>query len=214
MTVGEQTSRALVIEDQDLMRLALIGELKAALRDCIVQGAATWEIASGLLREHSFDLVIIDPGLPGFDPTSPQHRLAVVKAVVDASPDALHIVVTGSDSVEEGEACRMLGANAYVGKTGLDRDTLSSIIDEISDTRFSLSLSAVKAVTPEFYYSGLTPREQEIIDFMRSRPKGVKRKEIYEKMGDRFGIDPYTVEKYYKQARAKLLKNGLFPKGA
>ncbi len=99
MTVGEQTSRALVIEDQDLMRLALISELKAALRDCIVQGAATWEIASGLLREHSFDLVIIDPGLPGFDPTSPQHRLAVVKAVVDASPDALHIVVTGSDSV-------------------------------------------------------------------------------------------------------------------
>ena len=214
MTAGEQTSRVLVIEDQDLMRLALINELKAALRNCIVQGAATWEIASGLLRDHSFDLVMIDPGLPGFDPTSPQQRLAVVKAVVDASPQALHIVVTGSDSIEEGEECRKLGANAYVGKTGLDRDTLSSLIEKISDTRFSLSLSAVKSETPEFYYSGLTPREQEIIDFMRRRPKGVKRKEVYEEMGDRFGIDPYTVEKYYKQARAKLLKNGLFPKGA
>jgi DNA-binding NarL/FixJ family response regulator len=214
MIPAEQTSRALVIEDQDLMRLALIHELKAVLKDCIVQGAATWESASRLLKDHDFDLVIIDPGLPGFDPTSPLHRLTVVKEVVEACPNALHIVVTGSDSPEEGEKCRRLGANAYIGKTGLDRDTLISILQNISETGFSLSLSEVKERTPEFYYSGLTPREQEIIDFMRRRPRGAKRREIYEQMGDQFGIDPYTVEKYYKQARAKLIKNGLFPKGA
>jgi hypothetical protein len=48
---------------------------------------------------------------------------------------------------------------------------------------------------------------------MRRRPRGMKRRDIYEQMGERFGIDPGTVEKYYKQARAKLLKQGHLPKG-
>jgi DNA-binding NarL/FixJ family response regulator len=214
MIAGDQTTRALVIEDQDLMRLALINELKTVLRDCAVQGAATWEMASRLLQQQDFDLVITDPGLPGIDPTSQMNRLEVVKEAVESCPNALHIIITGSDSKDEGEKCRQLGANAYVGKTGLDRDVLISVIQRISETGFSLWLSEIKDRPPEFYYSGLTPREQEILDFMRRRPKGAKRKEIYEQMGSQFDIDPFTVEKYYKQARAKLIKNGLFPKGA
>lgn len=213
MKAGEQTSRALVIEDQDLMRLALINELKAVLRDCVVQGAASWDVASAVLQEDDFDLVLIDPGLPGLDPTSQRRRLNVVKDVVEACPNAIHVVITGSDSLEEGEDCRRLGANAYVGKTGLDRDVLASILADISATGFSLRLSQVEARAPDYYYSGLTPREQAIIDSMRRRPAGVKRREIYEKMGQQFDIDAGTVEKYYKQARAKLLKNGRLPKG-
>lgn len=214
MISEEQTVRALVIEDQDLMRLALIHVIKRAFRDCVVQGAATFQMATQLMAEHDFEIVIIDPGLPGFDPTSQADRLSVVRDVVEACPRALHLVVTGSDKAEEGFECQRLGAQAYIGKTGLDGERLLEIMHAISERGFYLALSEVRNGPYEFHYSQLTPREQEIIDFMRRRTQGMKRKDIYERMGDRFGIDPYTVEKYYKQARAKLLRNGLLPRGA
>ncbi|MGK9230670.1 response regulator [Inquilinus limosus] len=213
MPSGEQTTRVLVIEDHELMRLGLISELSSLLKDCVIHGAGTIESAKPLLRAHEFDLVVIDPGLPGFDPTSRSHRLTVVKEVVEATPQAIHIVVTGSDRLDESEQCRRLGANGYVGKVGLDRDVLDRVLREIAETGFATVLSHVKHKAPEFHYSRLTPREQEIIDFMRQRPQGVTRKEIYAAMGDRFGIDPQSVEKYYKQARAKLFKIGYYPKG-
>lgn len=210
----EQTVRALVIEDHDLMRLSLIQEIKRYFRSCVVLGAQTWETAAALMAEHEFDLVITDPGLPGIDPTAPSHRLSVVREAVETCPRALHVVITGSDKMEEGMACRQLGANAYLAKTGLDGDRLVAALQRISEEGFCLSLSEIPNRPPEYHYSALTPREQDIIDYMRRRTSGAKRKDIYEQMGDRFGIDPYTVEKYYKQARAKLLRNGLYPKGA
>lgn len=63
--------RALIVEDQDLMRLALMAELKENVTDCYIAGAQTFELAKQLLDEGEFDIVIVDPGLPGFDPTSP-----------------------------------------------------------------------------------------------------------------------------------------------
>ncbi|TSD87016.1 response regulator transcription factor [Mycobacterium sp. KBS0706] len=214
MISDEQTVRALVIEDHDLMRLSLINELKRYFRSCIVLGAATWETAAALMAESDFDLVITDPGLPGFDPTAPSHRLAVIREAVEACPRALHVVITGSDKMEEGLAAQKLGANAYIAKTGLDGDRLVAALQRISEEGFYISLSEIPNRPPEYHYSALTPREQDIIDYMRRRSSGVKRKDIYESMGERFGIDPYTVEKYYKQARAKLLRNGVYPKGA
>ncbi|TIU61368.1 MAG: response regulator transcription factor, partial [Mesorhizobium sp.] len=61
--------RALVVEDQNLMRLALMDQIRASLGNCVVLGAETLEIAARELRSAEFDLVVIDPGLPGFDPT-------------------------------------------------------------------------------------------------------------------------------------------------
>ena len=205
--------RALVIEDQDLMRLALIQELKTNLTECVLLGAPTLEIAKELLERQDVDLAIIDPGLPGFDPTSRSDRLLVVEQIVEASPSAMHIVVTGSDSFEEAEECRRLGVAGYVSKTGLIRGLLGEVLQEVSRTGFSVRLTDTKQLTADFHYPGLTAREQEILDWMRRRQRGMRRRDIYEQMGERFGIDPATVEKYYKQARAKLLKQGHLPKG-
>lgn len=205
--------RALVIEDQDLMRLALIQELRTNLADCVLLGAPTLEIAKEVLRSQDVDLAVIDPGLPGFDPTSRSDRLTVIEEIVEASPSAIHLVVTGSDSLEEAEDCRRLGVSAYVSKTGLMRGLLGEVLEDVSTSGFSIRLSDTKQLTPDVHYPGLTAREQEILDWMRRRPRGMKRRDIYEQMGERFGIDPGTVEKYYKQARAKLLKQGHLPKG-
>lgn len=212
---SQRLYRVLVVEDQDLMRLAMIRELKAmipASEGCIVYGAGTLEMAISLLETESFDLVVIDPGLPGFDPISRRDRLFVVEQIIEASPTAIHIIVTGSDAIEEWYEFKQRGAVAYLGKTGLNREVIAGALQEISIKGISVHLSEIQMAKFEYHYSGLTPREQEILDWMRCRPRGMKRKEIYEQMGMYFDIDAGSVEKYYKQARAKLIRTGAFPK--
>ncbi|RCS21372.1 DNA-binding response regulator [Phyllobacterium salinisoli] len=205
--------RALVVEDHDLMRLALIAEVKASVDDCLVIGAQTLEIASEQLSDQVFDLIIIDPGLPGFDPMSRNDRLEVVEKIIASSPKAVHVVVSGSDTLAEAEEFRKIGVAGYVGKTGFTRGVLAGVLHNIATNGFSMRLSKPVMEAPDLHYSGLTPREQEIVDLMACRERGVRRKTIYEEMGARCEISVCTVEKYYKQARAKLLRRGRIPRG-
>lgn len=122
-------------------------------------------------------------------------------------------MVTGSDSKSEAEACRTLGAAAYLGKTGLSRGALGDVLQEISDDGFSLRYSQADSELPDINFSGLTPREEQIVGMMLRRKPGMKRRDVYDSMGQQFGIDAASAEKYYKQARAKLLKHGRLPMG-
>lgn len=206
------TCRVLVIEDQNLMLDMLVKELEAAfarLGSCLVQGALTLEQAQDLMRDSEFDIVITDLHLPGFNIHSFDDRMTVLETVVAASPDAIHIVLTGFDSAEEAYACKERGAAAYVAKTGVDRHALGDILEEISEDDFSTRLSSVIQRAPHFRYSRLDPSEQDILDHMLTRPKGMKRKDIYDLLAARDGVEAESVQKRYKRMRAKLLKNGL-----
>lgn len=205
--------RALVVEDQNLMRLALMTELRAGLRDCYVAGAQTLPMARQLLEQDQFDLVITDPGLPGFDPTSRQDRLHVVETIIEAAPDAAHIVVTGSDDEDEALACRLLGAKGYVCKTGLAPGALQNVLEQIDRGESPIRLSELDAAKPDVRFPTLTPREDEILAMMMRRKAGTKRREVFETMAAKVGINAASAERYYKQARAKLLKLGRLPKG-
>lgn len=218
MNVATKTMyRTLIVEDQHFMLVMLSNELQKALSragQCVVEGAETIAQARQLLRGSAFDLVVIDPTLPGFDPTSRTDRLVVVEEIIRASPDAIHIVCTGFDRANEADSCKDLGAAAYVSKTGLDAVALGEILQEISETDFSLRLCEVTSHPPHFRYSELQPIEQEILDCMRNRPNSMKRKDIFEMLADRDGVHADAVEKRYRRARAKVLKNGLaLPKG-
>ena len=205
--------RALVVEDQNLMRLALMTELRAGLRDCYVAGAQTLPMARQLLAQDQFDLVITDPGLPGFDPTSRHDRLHVVETIIEAAPDAAHIVVTGSDDEDEALACRLLGAKGYVCKTGLAPGALHNVLEQIDKGETPIRLSELDAAKPDVRFPTLTPREDEILAMMMRRKAGTKRREVFETMAAKVGINAASAERYYKQARAKLLKLGRLPKG-
>lgn len=205
--------RALVVEDQNLMRLALMAELRAGLRDCYVAGAQTLQLARQLLKEDQFDLVITDPGLPGFDPVSRHDRLHVVETIIEAAPGATHIVVTGSDDEAEALACRLLGARGYVCKTGLSQGELPLVLEQIDRGGFSIQLSDLDASKLDVRFPTLTPREDEILAMMMHRKTGTKRREVFYKMASKAGINAASAERYYKQARAKLLKMGRLPKG-
>lgn len=196
------------------MRMALMAELKSYLGDCCTFGVRTIEMARDVLACHDFNLIVIDPGLPGFDPTSETARLSVVRQMIELSANAIHIVVTGSDTALEAEECRRLGAASYLAKTGLCKGALARILNDISTAAndFAICLSQTATEVPDFHYSGLTKREQEIIDLMLHRKHGVKRIQVYAEMGEKYSIDVETAEKYYKLARKKLIKQGQLPK--
>lgn len=204
----DRMHRALVVEDQNLMRLALMDQISTAFENTAVLGAQTLEIALYELENDNFDLVIIDPGLPGFDPTSQDDRLSVVSQIIEASPAALHVVITGSDSMVEAEQFRDVGAVAYLGKTGLEPGMLGDVLDDISTSGFSIRLSKVAMTVPDYSHSALTPREREIIALMARRKPGMSRTQIYQQVAGKLGIDRDSAEKYFKKARAKIMKHG------
>ncbi len=190
------------------MRLALVHEVQTALPASIVHAAATMTTALDLAESITFALVLIDPGLPGYDPRAEDDRLAVVKSIVERTPEAIHIVVTGSDSENEWNACRALGVAGYVAKNNLKPGAMTNILQEIAEEGHSVGLEHDASAKPEVYHSALSPREQEVLAWMRQRPDGVSRKEIYDQLGEHLNIDAASAERYYKRAKAKLLKIG------
>lgn len=193
------------------MRFALMDEVKKAFERCVVQGVSTLTAAFGIPQADKFDLVIFDPGLSRFAGGPPEIRLTVVKKVIETFPQAIHIVVTGLDSAAEGETCRRLGAAAYVAKMGLGRTDLTSILQEILESGFLQRLSRDKKQASNIEYSQLSEREQQSFDFVRKCAPHMKRYEIYEKLAQKLGVKAESAERYFKRARAKLLKDGIAP---
>ncbi len=56
-------------------------------------------------------------------------------------------------------------------------------------------------------HSGFGRAHHRVVHFVNREP-GMTRKQIYELMGERLSIDAGSAEKYFKQARAKLMKHG------
>lgn len=193
------------------MRLALVHELQAALPTSVVHAAPTMEIAVQLIQNTSFALIFIDPGLPGYDPSSEEDRLKVVATLMEQSAAAIHIVVTGTDSMGEWEAFRRLGVAGYIAKNNLRPGTMSEILAEIAEFGSSVGLLHDAIVVPEIYHPTLSGREQQVLGWMRQKPAGISRKEIYEQLGEQMNIDAASAERYYKRAKAKLLKFGPLP---
>ncbi|KZL24693.1 response regulator transcription factor [Pseudovibrio sp. WM33] len=213
MTIESQVRRILVIDSQDLMRQAIVNEFKVIFDNCLVFGVQTPDLAKSLLSKLSFDLISIEPGLSETDPTSTTHRLAMIANIVANSSKSKHLVITANESEQEAKACQQIGVIGYASKVGLTRRTFKDLIHKINQLEFVRYITHPTADELDICSAALTPREQEIISLMFARSPGVKRKDVYEQMGVRCGIDACSVEKYFKQARTKLQKNGTLPSG-
>jgi DNA-binding NarL/FixJ family response regulator len=198
-----EMNRALVIEDQDLMRLTVMEIVEEHFQGCNVQGAQTLEGALAIMRRDRFDLVIIDPGLPGFNPNKEEDRLSVVSQAVKASPGAKHIVLTGTDSEAEAATMQQLGIDGYAAKIGLSRIRLKEVLAEVAPNSFTLQLADISSQRRHFGLGELTRRERQVMELMMDRPKGQKRKEVYQKMATTHQIDASTAEQYFKSAVRK-----------
>jgi DNA-binding NarL/FixJ family response regulator len=202
-------SRALVIEDQNLMCSTLIEVVHEHFPAYMVLGASTLAMALRLLESAPFDLVMIDPGLPGADPLNASGRIGLVQAVVDASPGAAHIVLTGNDTAKEAEMLRVLGVQAYSSKTGLTRSRLHELLASIRPNAYSVRLAETVSDRADVSVRQLSLRERQVLELMLVRRTADTRRSVYDRMASIYGVDPASAERYFKSAIRKLRAGGI-----
>jgi DNA-binding NarL/FixJ family response regulator len=166
--------RALIVEDQSLMRLALRTVLAEV---CQARGIAPPEVEEAgsvgealQLKGAALDLILLDLGLPDRDEADP---LAVLDRVVAAFADARTVVVSANE-----ENPRLIRASIDRGASGFfpksyrsDRlkDALSCVLDdgiylpEFAVRALAPAAAAVdSAPLPLAELEQLTPRQREV----------------------------------------------------
>src|SRR5215475_3454794 len=107
--------RILHLEDDSKDAELIQSTLEAEGFSCDVTRIDTEAGFRGLLERGSFDLVLADYTLPGFD------GISALKAAKDISPDVPFIFVSGTLGEEVGVEALKLGATDFVAKTRLSR---------------------------------------------------------------------------------------------
>src|SRR5215470_17649872 len=107
--------RILHLEDDSKDAELIQSTLEAEGFSCDVTRIDTEAGFRGLLERGSFDLVLADYTLPGFD------GISALKAAKEISPDVPFIFVSGTLAEEVGVEALKLGATDFVAKTRLSR---------------------------------------------------------------------------------------------
>ncbi len=100
--------RALIIDDDPRMALLMEQALRGEKFDCII--AHSGERALRIIKEQSFDLVVLDLGLPGMS------GLALLRHLRAAGNTSLVLIVSAHGRVEERVRGLDLGADDYLVK--------------------------------------------------------------------------------------------------
>jgi len=106
--VSGDIMRILVVEDDPVLCDGLSRSLRQA--GYVVDTAQDGELADELLSVHSFDLVVLDLGLPGL------HGLEVLRRLRRRPASAPVLILTARDAIEDRVAALDLGADDYLVK--------------------------------------------------------------------------------------------------
>lgn len=199
-------SKVLIIEDDDFYFDSLRRHFKISGNQ--VFQALSYSAAISALQDNSFELIIIDPGMPDFGTLKEDDntRMMIIKTIVHSSPSSLHLVITGRFSAREAEACRKMGTNGYLSKSRLNAPMLANILDQMCNSDFVTHtgdeiFSNVIVTDPD-----LTIAEEECLQWVQQRPNFMKRKDLFVLMAKHFGFkSPDIAEQKYKRARSKVL---------
>ena len=101
-------SRILVVEDEDAAREGLVRLLEGQGYE--VRGAGSAEHADHWLSASSFDLALVDIGLPGMD------GIEFLRWALRRNPTLAVIMTTGVDRMEVALECLKAGARGYLIK--------------------------------------------------------------------------------------------------
>jgi two-component system, NtrC family, response regulator PilR len=119
-------NRILIVDDEKSMRELLSIMLRKEGYDVVT--AENGEKALKALQTDIYDLVITDLKMPQMD------GISLLKAVKDASPDTIVIIVTAFGTNEGAETARNLGAYDYIGKP-FNNDEIKLVIQNALEKR-------------------------------------------------------------------------------
>jgi two-component system response regulator PilR (NtrC family) len=119
-------NRILIVDDEKSMRELLSIMLRKEGYDVVT--AENGEKALKAIQTDIYDLVITDLKMPQMD------GMSLLKAVKDASPDTIVIIVTAFGTMEGAETARNLGAYDYIGKP-FNNDEIKLVIQNALEKR-------------------------------------------------------------------------------
>src|SRR5574341_2387225 len=102
------TRRVLLVEDEEILRIALGNELRR--HGYVVRTAADGDEGLSAIQEETFDVALLDVRLPQRD------GLDLLRVLRERSPDTVAIMMTAYGTVEEAVAAMKLGAHDYLLK--------------------------------------------------------------------------------------------------
>ncbi|MBW4682534.1 MAG: GAF domain-containing protein [Microcoleus vaginatus WJT46-NPBG5] len=121
----EETFEILVVDDDEVDRMAVCRALKAAGLAVEVSEAADCAGAIAALKLQSFDCVLVDYCLPDAD------GIALVQAVREAGINVAVIALTGQEDTQIAVELMKAGASDYLSKGKLSPDILSSRLHNV-----------------------------------------------------------------------------------
>jgi DNA-binding NarL/FixJ family response regulator len=188
----------LVLEDIAETRAWLADAAQAAFPGCMISEASRISEAARMISRHSFDLAIIDLGLPDGNGTD------IIAALSSKRPDTVIIVATvmGDDSSVVGAlAC---GAHGYLLKDS-PRDSFVRQLALIQQGFPALSPAIARRIVEHFRKTAiaenegedLTPRERDVLGLIG---RGLRNSEAARALG----LSENTIASHIKSVYAKL----------
>jgi len=183
--------RILIVDDHPVFRAGLANVLASEPDFAIVGKAANGADALDLVGSQRPHVVLLDLSMPGFDGLETMRRM---QAIDDS---ARVIVLTSSDAPDDvGRAVRA-GAHGYLTKLADHAEIVDAIRDVHAGKRRLQKGLALPDVGPAAGPNGLSPREIEVLMFLRN---GYSNAEI----GRTLGITERTVKAHVAALLEKL----------
>lgn len=162
--------------------------------ECAADGASAVERA----RAERFDVALVDLGMPGMD------GVTVLRALRNACPDLLLLVVSSFDDKPHVLDAVTAGADGYVLKSELG-DRLENALREVHEGGGPMSVKIAHYVlealrparSPSPGAKSLSPRELEVLD-------GLSRGGTYSEIAQQLGISVNTVRHHIRNLYEKL----------
>lgn len=197
-----------VVKSNDHLRKSLFTGFPHLFKRSAIAGAPTFEIASKLLESQPLDVVSINLGILGH--TEPV-RVEIVPQLMSATPEALFLIITDTQSIPGTLTCEAIGAAAYLSRSDFDHTMGKDVLKEIASGSFAVRISSQSTFSLELYFSDLSNRA-DILNRVRVRD-GRTLKDACEQAASDFGgsADPQTIKRYHMQARSKLLREDIKP---
>ncbi len=117
----QQQPRILVVDDEEMVR-EMLGEFFQPM-GYTVRGAPSGEAALDLLREMTFDLLVVDLQMPGMG------GIEFMRRAKRLYPDARILVLTAHGGKESAIQALRLGVSDYLEKPVQDLHTLASAVE-------------------------------------------------------------------------------------
>lgn len=174
--------RVMVVDDESLVRAAIVALLKMAAGITVVGRADSAELCVQKAHALRPDVILLDLHLPG------QSGVEVMGTLLEDNPDVRIIILSGYAEVQEVAAAFRAGAFGYVLKTQADRDLVCAIENAYegnSNISSRIAMILIQSVnsprcTPLDPINRLSKAEQHVLTYLA---QGQTNKEIARHLG-------------------------------